>query len=123
MRAATRALLVCTALATVGVLLWAADYSRPSLYAVLALMLGWAALPYALLWGTLSRRPEHAVRTRVVAALAVASAAVAGWFIGAGFIGSSDGQAALVFLFLPVYQLMAIGAVLLPTEWWIRRRG
>ncbi|MCU0636480.1 MAG: hypothetical protein MUE41_16550 [Gemmatimonadaceae bacterium] len=120
---ATRAMLVLAALATAGVLVRAADVASLSSLVFLLGIAAWGVLPYAALLWSLARRPAHPWRARIVAGIALPVVGAAAWSIWRGFITSSDGQAALLFLFLPPYQLLAIAVVLGSAEWWMRGPG
>ena len=109
---ATYIVAVAGGLFTLGLMLyasepWDADLGRWALVLPFAVL---AVSPHLVL-ARLARGFAHdAVKSRVLLAVALLVTVPASWLYAEGFLVTPDAQSALLFVFLPVYQLIA-GAV------------
>jgi hypothetical protein len=119
-RLASRIIALMMSIATVGLLLKAADLSA-GLVLFLVLVLAWCVSPYALLALAL-RRPWMSTEAVLVAfATTIAVSGFAMYIYTVAFFVKPDAQSGLVFLFIPLWQW--VGALIgLGVAWLIERR-
>ena len=99
----TRVVAVASILASIGLMAWAAAWSRSGLGFILALT-AWCVSPYALLAlvsGRMRASRAGAITVLVTTILVAGAAAVA--YVDAFFI-HLDAQGALILIFMPVWQ-------------------
>lgn len=109
---AARILAIAAAVATLGLVSWAADWSWPGLAFLLAMM-AWCVSPYAVL-AVATRRPRasRAGAAVLVATTVLASAFAAFVYVDVFFV-HLDAQGALVLLFVPVVQWVGVLSALI----------
>lgn len=116
-RAVPRVLLVLVVLSaafTIGVMLWASGYGQGRAIddeaTSTSAFLAWALLPFLVAGVVVVVGTRGARAASVVVAIGVVALAVLTVVLLLSFLASESSTAALLFVFLPVYQLLVIGA-------------
>lgn len=102
------AVLALGALVTLGFMLYAGSWERPYWWLALLVFYGWTLVPY-LFCGVVAHRMQGApAALRLMALAAALLSGASGFLLHQSFIARPDAQGALVFVFLPLWQLVAL---------------
>lgn len=107
-------LVALTAALTIGTLVWASGYGQGRaidyevLYAVV--FVAWALLPFAAMGAIVIVAARKTRGAMVAVALGVVALAVLTVVLLLSFLASESSTAALLFIFLPIYQFLVVGA-------------
>jgi hypothetical protein len=105
---------VAGALFTLGMMLYASQpWSEQGAggWLALAAFAAFALSPYAVLALAARRADPHPARAWILLAVGVLVTVTAAWFYVLGFLVEPDPQSGLLFVFLPIYQLIAGGVI------------
>ncbi len=116
-----RGVLLVAALASLGIMVYSADLSHPLLWLVSLVFGAWVVSPYWFLFRTLSKGEPNLVRERAVLLLSIGLACFGLSIYYDGFFVHLDAQNGLLFLFIPLWQWVAVGLVLWGLNFWRNR--
>lgn len=110
-------------LVTLGFMLHAGEPGRPAWWLGFVPFAAWAVSPFVAAGMVASRFRASPLAVRLVAAAAAALAGSSLFVYHQGFVAHPDAQSGLLFLFLPLWQLLAILPVFLAARALARRAG
>ncbi len=117
-----RGVLLLAAFASLGIMVYAADLSHPLLW-LLSLVFGaWVVSPYWFLFNTSLKGEPNLVREIAVLLLSIGLACFGLSIYYDGFFVHLDAQNGLLFLFIPLWQWVAVGVVLGGLSFWMNRK-
>lgn len=116
------ALLLVGAATTLGFMIDAGEPDRPWWWLAFSLFGGWALVPYALVAAATRWRPANRASRSVLCAAAALLSGLSILSLYSAFVIHLDAQSALVFIFLPLWQLVGL-LPFLGASRWIAQRG
>lgn len=121
MTRAVASVLLVGALATVGLIAYASDLTRPTAWLWSAAISIWSLSPYAVTARAtrLAGDARPALGVMLGAALLLSASSIA--ILSSAFVFHLDPQSALVPIFLPIWQLLGLAPFAIAAQWLARR--
>jgi FtsH-binding integral membrane protein len=101
-------ILLLGVLTTLGFMVHAGEPSSPSWWLLFVPFAGWVSVPYAVVALAVRRQPVVRSSQVVLLIAAIALATFGGYTLYGAFVTHIDAQSGIVFVFLPLYQLVGL---------------